>query len=191
MTTMLTILTESYADWECGLLTAVGRSYYGFTTRSAAPGGQPLTSAGGLRVTPDLDLDSVDIAGFDAVLVCGGRAWESEDPPNLTPLLRQAVANDVVIGAICGAVRALAGAGMLDDIPHTGNNLAELQPVSGYRGSGHYVEQPTAIRAGRIVTAPGTAPVAFMAEVMDALGQDRSQLDYYVGLHAAQFRKAA
>jgi hypothetical protein len=47
----------------------------------------------------------------------------------------------------------------------------------------------------RIVTASGTSPVSFMGKVLEALGLADPNLDFYLGLHAAQFggalRKAA
>lgn len=39
---------------------------------------------------------------------------------------------------------------------------------------------------GGIVTAPGTPLVSFMAAVLEALGLRTPDLDYYVGLHAAE-----
>ena len=43
------------------------------------------------------------------------------------------------------------------------------------------------MRDGKIVSAAGVSPVSFMAKVMEALGMRDGNLDYYVGLHAAQY----
>ena len=61
----------------------------------------------------------------------------------------------------------------------------EKQAWLGYR------DTPAAVSDGGIVTAAGTSPVAFMAAIMEGLGLGDDNLSYYVGLHAAQFAKAA
>lgn len=72
MTTIVTILTEGYADWETALLNAVARSFYGVETLFASPGGLPVTSSGGLKVTPDLAIEAIDVGNIDALVVNGG-----------------------------------------------------------------------------------------------------------------------
>ncbi len=54
MTTIVTILTEGFADWETTLLNAVAHAFYKVETRFATPGGKPVTSSGGMTVTPTL-----------------------------------------------------------------------------------------------------------------------------------------
>ena len=134
MTRIVTILTEGYADWETALLNAAARSYYGIETRFATPGGMPVTSSGGLKVTPDLAVENIDVSEIDALVVNGGVAWSQEDAPDV------------------------------------GAKLVEARD------------------AGKVVTAPGTAPVSFMAGVMQALGLRDDNLDFYVGLHGAEHR---
>ncbi len=47
------------------------------------------------------------------------------------------------------------------------------------------------MHADRVVTAPATAPVSFMAETLRALGIGDANLDVYVAMHAAEHRRAA
>jgi hypothetical protein len=47
-----------------------------------------------------------------------------------------------------------------------------------------------ALRDRNIVTAPGTAPVSFMAEVMAALGRADANLAHWRGMLAAEHRDA-
>lgn len=185
MATIVTILTDGFADWETALLNAVARSFYGCTIRIASPGGRPVTSSGGMMVTPDLALEDIDLEGTDAVVVSGGSAWQQPGAPVLDALLTEARRADKVIGLICDATVAAAKAGFLDEIAHTSNGAGYLDGT-GYDGKTRYRDVPYAVRDGRIVTAPGTAPVSFMAEVMRALGLGDANLDYYLGLHAAQ-----
>mgnify|MGYP001038777756 CR=1 FL=1 len=190
MTTVVTILTEGFADWETALLNGVARSYYNAETRYASPGGRPVRSAGGLRVTPDLALEAIDLEALDVLVVCGGSAWQTETAPDLTELLLGADARGKVVGAICDGTVAAARSGLLDEIDHTSNGPGYLDHT-GYKGRAHYRDLPGAVASGNVVTAPGTAPVSFMAEIMRAAGLADGNLDYYLGLHAAEHRPAA
>lgn len=190
MTTILTILTEGFADWETTLLNAVAHSFYKVETEYATPGGKPVTSAGNMTVTPHLALEAVEVAGYDAIIVCGGTIWQSPDAPDMGPLLNAAKAEGKLIGLICDGTVAGARAGLLDTIRHTSNGDGYLD-FTGYAGKALYRDTPAAVTDGRVVTAGGTSPVSFMAAVMDGLGLADENLDYYVGMYAAQFDKAA
>ncbi len=185
MTTIVTILTQGYADWETALLNAVARSYYGVTTSFATPDGAPVTSAGGLKVTPDLAVADIDVSALDALVVNGGQAWSQPDAPDIAAVLVAARDAGKTVAGICDATLAMARAGLLDAVAHTSNSPANLAPTL-YAGVGHYRDQPSAVVAGRIVTAPGTAPVSFMAGVLQTLGLRDGDLDFYAGLHGAE-----
>jgi putative intracellular protease/amidase len=186
MTRIVTILTEGFADWETALFNAVGRSFYGFETAYATPDGQPVTSSGGMKVTPDMAVADIDAADIDALIVCGGSAWEQPDAPDVTAALRDVHGAGKVVGGICAATLQLAKAGLLDGIAHTSNALGFLDQT-GYAGAKHYRDSAAAVLADRIVTGAGTSPVSFMERVMAALGKSDDNLAYYLGLHAAQF----
>lgn len=186
MTRIVTILTDGFADWETSLLNAVARGFYGIETAYATLDGMPVVSMGGMKVTPDIALGDLDAAGYDALIVCGGGAWEAADPPDVNEVLRKAAADGKVVAGICAGSYQLAKAGLLDGIAHTSNSRADLE-ATGYRGIASYRETAEAVRDGRIVTAAGVSPVSFMVAVMEALGLRDANLDYYVGLHAAQY----
>jgi len=188
MTTFLTILTQDYADWETALLNAVGRGFYGIETRFATPGGKPVISAGGLVVTPDLAIEDAGAGDFDVLLVNGGTAWAKPDAPDISELARSAVAAGKIVGGICDGTVALARSGVLDTVRHTSNSPDNLPPT-GYKGADLYENVPFAVADGRIVTAPGTAPVSFMAAILDQLGLKDANLDFFLGLHAAQHKE--
>lgn len=185
MTTIVTVLTDGYADWETALLNAAARSFYGIETKFATPGGMPVTSSGGLRVTPDLAVEDIDVSAIDALVVNGGTAWSQEHAPDIGGVLVAARDAGKVVAGICDATLALAKAGLLDSVEHTSNSADNL-PKTGYSGANHYRDQPMAVVAGKIVTAPGTAPVSFMAGVMQVLGLRDDNMDYYLGMHAAE-----
>ena len=85
MTRAITILTENFADWETALINSTARLYYGFYTQFATPGGLPVTSSGGMLVTPQLALEDIALDGVDLLMVCGGRIWQSGKAPACWP----------------------------------------------------------------------------------------------------------
>ncbi|MNP80104.1 hypothetical protein D3C76_1781020 [compost metagenome] len=48
---------------------------------------------------------------------------------------------------------------------------------------------PYAVADQRVVTAPGSAPVSFMAEILDMLGVSDNNLKAYLAMHAAEHSK--
>lgn len=186
----ITILTENFADWETALLNSTARLYYGFYTQFAAPGGLPVTSSGGMLVTPQLALDDIALDGLDLLMVCGGSSWQSGKAPDLAPLLRAAHARGVVLAGICDGTRVLAQAGVLDNVRHTSNAASNLVDT-GYAGAALYQDVPWAVADGGVITAPGTAPVSFTAEVLRALGIDDDNLAGYLAMHGAEHGKRA
>jgi putative intracellular protease/amidase len=186
MTTLVTILTEGFADWETALLNAVAHGFYKAEVHYASPGGAPVTSAGGMRVTPGMAIEDIDLDNLDALVVSGGTIWQTPAAPDLKPLLTATKQQGKVIGVICDATVAAARTGILDDVRHTSNGPGYLD-ATGYKGAKLYQDVPQAVADRKIVTASATAPVSFMAEVMRQVGLADDQLDYYVGMHATQF----
>ena len=185
MTTIVTILTPGFADWETALLNAGARDYYNIETRFATPDGEVVTSAGGMRVLPDMAVGEIDIAAVDAILVNGGTIWSTEAAPDLGETLRRARDAGKTVGGICDGVVALARAGLLDQVRHTANGPESL-PDTGYAGASFFTGSAKAVLDGKIVTAPGTAPVSFMGAVLDTLGLRDGNLDFYLGLYAVE-----
>ncbi|MCB9992149.1 MAG: DJ-1/PfpI family protein [Hyphomicrobiaceae bacterium] len=191
MTKIAVFLTDRFADWECALLMAAARTYYGMDVLTVSLNGGKVTSAGGLQVTPDLSLDRVAAQKPDAFIMAGGSVWASDDAPDIGETLKSLAAEKVLIGAICDANLALASTGLLNEVPHTANAPESLSGIGAYQGEKAYVASPAAVRADRFVTAPGTAPISFMREVLVALGRDANELGFYTGLYANEHQKAA
>lgn len=185
MKRIVTILTEGFADWETALLNAVARGFYHTETQFASPGGKPVTSSGGMKVVPDIAVDDIDVDKLDALIVCGGAVWQTEQAPDVSGPVKAAHAAGKLVGGICDGTVALARTGLLDAIAHTSNGAGYLDPT-GYKGKKHYRDVPHAVVADNVVTAPATAPVTFMAEVMRGIGLADDNLEYYVGMHAAE-----
>lgn len=192
MTRAITILTENFADWETALLNSTARLYYGFYTQFATPGGLPVTSSGGMLVTPQLALEDISVDELDLLMVCGGSIWQSGKAPDPTALLRAARDKGVVLAGICDGTRVLAQAGVLDNVRHTSNSADNLSSLGrSYAGAALYQDVPWAVADGRVVTAPGTAPVSFTAEVLRSLGIDDDNLASYLAMHGAEHGQAS
>lgn len=171
MTSILVALTPEFADWECALLMAVARSYLGVTVRTATGDGEPVHSMGGLNVTPDLSFSQANPADFDAIVVPGGLAWENKAvPETLHDLVRAFRDEKKMAAGICAAASMLAGAGLLNDVKHTGNRLQSHQQYPAYRGGELFVEGPMAVHSDGVVTAAGTSPYTFTVEILKGLG---------------------
>jgi putative intracellular protease/amidase len=171
MTSIVVVLTPEFADWECALLMAVARSYLGVTVKTATSDGRPVTSMGGLNVTPDLSYTQISPADFDAVVVPGGLAWEKKlVPEGLHDLVRRFRDEKKMAAGICAAASMLAGAGLLNEVAHTGNRLASHQTYEAYTGGKHFVEGSMAVHSDGVVTAAGTSPYTFTVEILKGLG---------------------
>jgi len=169
MTRIAIALTPHFADWECAMLMAIARSYLEADVVTASPDGDAIVSMGGLRVTPDLAYDVLDPAVFDALVIPGGLAWETDEAPDFTPQVLEFHAKGKVVAGICAAASALAATGVLNSVAHTGNSLAAHKRQAAYRGDALYRDQPQAVSHVGVITAPGSSPVTFTMEILKAL----------------------
>ena len=183
---VLIVLIDGFADWETPLISGIGGAFYGLRVAHATPGGGDPTSMGGLRVTglPDLDL-----RGDEVIVLCGSNGWAGPEAPDLDAMLRAAQGRGQIVAAICGGTLALARAGLLAGRAHTSNGPDFLrQHLPGYAGADGYRDVPHALADGGVVTAPGTAPVSFAAEVLRAAGLDEGALAQFRQLATAEHR---
>ena len=190
MTRAITILTENFADWETALFNSTARLYYGVYTEFATQGGQPVTSSGGMLVTPQLALEDISLDELDLLMVCGGSSWQSGKAPDVSALLRAARARNIVLAGICDGTRVLAQAGVLDNVRHTSNGADNLA-TTGYAGAALYQDVPWAVADQGVITAPGTAPVSFTREVLRSLGIADDNLHAYLAMHGAEHGQPA
>lgn len=184
-------LTESYADWECALLMATARGDCGVETVVLTPGGTGVTSMGGLSVAADGALEDAGPDDYEALVLCGGKIWQSAAAPDLGAPVRRFVAAGKPVAAICDATLELARLGLLDDRAHTSNFPTLLSDVvPAYRGAAHYRDQARAVRDGNVITASGAAPVSFAGEVLAAIGLGSAELSDYLALYGAEHAAA-
>ncbi|MGI5267828.1 type 1 glutamine amidotransferase family protein [Nonomuraea sp. CA-218870] len=173
---------DTMADWEVGHATAhlrSGRFHRDGTGYEIVMVGltrDPVTSMGGLRITPGLTLDELTPERSALLILPGADLWDLGD--SLAPFARTARAfldAGVPVAAICGATAGLAREGLLDGRAHTSGAMEYLQAQEGYSGAGHYVEAD-AVTDGDLVTAGPTEPVAFAREIFRRLDVSRPEV---------------
>lgn len=185
------VLTEGYADWECGLLMATARHEYKATTVVLTPGGANVTSLGGIPVTSAGAAEDARPEDFDVLVLCGGTIWQSAAPPDLSAPVQRFLAAGKPVAGICDATLALGRMGLLDERAHTGNYASQLpETVPAYRGQALYRDQPQAVTDRGVITASGAAPVTFAREILTAIGLSSPELLEYLAMYGAEHAPA-
>lgn len=171
------------ADWEIGYLTAELASERYLNGEAGAIElktfglhRSEVTTMGGLRVIPDLQLAEVRPENAALLVLPGGDSWTNyREHDGIVELAATFLAENSGVAAICGATIALARAGLLDKRSHTSNDLGYLKAVApNYRGEALYREEG-AVRDGTLVTASGLAPLEFARETFGLLGVMKSE----------------
>lgn len=171
MKTILFFILEQYADWEAAYLSSavnmLGQG--GFEIKTVSLTKDTVTSIGGFRTIPDYDIDSVP-EDYEALLLIGGMCWRTPEARKAAPLAEECLKKGKILGGICDASAFLGTAGLLNNVPHTSNDLNDLKQWAGgaYTGEPLYVHKQ-AVRGGNVVTANGTAALEFAREVLLAL----------------------
>jgi putative intracellular protease/amidase len=164
------LVFDGYADWEPAHALAELRRSGNRSVVVVGFGDEPVTSMGGLRVSPDVTLRETRRSDVEILILPGGDFWESIYPEaELNHTLTELTASGVPIAAICGATLALARAGLLNDRRHTSNMPGYLaQHAPQYSGASLYEDAP-AVSDGGVITASGLAPVDFAREIFREL----------------------
>jgi putative intracellular protease/amidase len=164
---------DTFADWEVGFATAHinngawQRDPGSCRVVTVGESREPVTSMGGMRVTPDVTVDELHPADSAMLILPGADTWLTGGNGAFSAKAREFLDAGVPVAAICGATMGLAVEGLLDDRDHTSNAAVFLE-ATGYGGGSRYRDEPV-VSDGRLVTATATAPVEFAREVMALL----------------------
>src|SRR5919198_4308040 len=127
-------LLDGMADWEPGLIIAelnTGRFFKQkgerLPIKTFALERAPITTMGGLRITPDLVVSEITPSDAALLLLPGGNRWQEAKHQAVLKIAAEFLQAGVLVAAICGATEAMAQAGMLDNRPHTSNSLDYLK----------------------------------------------------------------
>ncbi|MBT2569624.1 type 1 glutamine amidotransferase family protein [Planococcus sp. ISL-110] len=184
---VLFVLLDEYADWEAGSLAAAlneepeGQGQQ-FDVKTVSLTKDPIKSIGGFTVLPDYGLDDVP-EDFAGLILIGGNSWRQEDSKRVMELVDKAIEKEALLGAICDATVFLGTNGLLNDIPHTSNQLEDLAETAGdsYSNEAGYLHQQ-AVRSGQIITANGSAFLEFGKRVLEALNAaPQPEIDEWYG----------
>jgi len=165
---------DTLADWEIGYATAhIRRDQWQrepgrYSVVTVGPTREPVTTMGGLRITPDIALAELRSDDSAMLILAGGDRWAEASMAGFRAAARRFLAAGVPVAAICGATFGLALEGLLDDRAHT-SNAAEYLTYSGYAGGDRFVTEP-AVTDGDLITASAVAPVHFAQAVFSRLG---------------------
>lgn len=167
---------DTMADWEVGFLTAELNSGRYFRkdispVKVVTLGLEKnyITTMGGLRILPDIDLEECNIKETDALILPGGETWMETIHQPILSLAKQCIDKNIIVAAICGATMSLAQNGLLDSRSHTSNDLGYLKMVCPNYAGEKYYKQESAVTDGKLITASGIAPLEFSVHVLKAL----------------------
>jgi putative intracellular protease/amidase len=176
MHTLYLYILDTLADYEPGHVMAELRSgrylkdpTLGFSVVLCGSTLDPITTMGGLHLTPEVLIRDIQPVPGDVLILPGADTWL--DPARAAALKAAGRLLDggILVAAICGATIGLANAGLLDKRPHTSNDLAVLKMFCpNYKGEDHYVNEP-AVTDCNLITASGLAPVEFASHVFRSL----------------------
>ena len=182
---------DTLADWEIGYVTAElhsgryidqGRGIVSLVKIGNSL--KPVTTIGGMSITPDLDIESVDFKEGDILLLPGADTWFEEKQQKIIDMVAALLDRKVVVAAICGATAALASKGLLNERKHTSNDKVYLKMVGPqYSGEDYYSNLP-AVVDGNLITATGLAPLEFSYELFKLTGVMKERtLEAWYHLH--------
>ena len=165
------LVFDGFADWEPAFALTGLRQWGAVPVVTVGYDTRPITSMGGLRVLPEVALDSLP-ADIRLLLLPGGDAWLEPDHPSdvLRRQLGALESRGTPVAGICGATVALARAGLFRNRRHTSNGrtfLAEQAPA--YDSPELYAEM-LAVRDRGVISASGLGAVEFAREIFAELG---------------------
>lgn len=168
---------DTMSDWEVGHATAHinkadwQRAPGRYRVVTVAATAAPITTKGGMRVTPDSTLDELTPESSALLILAGSDTFGPEntgDNAEFVAKAREFLDAGVPVAAICGATLGLAAGGLLNDREHTSNAPVYPTFAPAYTGAALYRDKPVVVDRG-LITAPATHPVAFARAIFDTL----------------------
>ena len=187
---VLFLILNDYADWEGAFLATslntgvMPDSEIKYVSKTVAPTLEEVHSIGGFRTLPDYSFQNMP-SDYAALVLIGGMQWKSPEAEQVAPIVREALRQGKIVGAICNAASFMCAHGFLNNVKHTGNTLAQLNlwGEANYTNEAGYVEQQ-AVSDKNIVTANGTGHLEFTRELQillqaDSIDRINEAYDFY------------
>lgn len=167
-------ILDTMADWESGYLLQaltlqkmLPEQRYQFSTVALSK--QPIKTASGVTLVPDISIDQMDLNGTAALLLIGADTWMDKRQRKILKLASQLVEKGVLVAAICGATLGLANMGLLDTHAHTSNAPFFLTGmVPDYKGMANYREA-MAVSDANIITASSAGALLWARYILEYL----------------------
>ncbi|MDE6649353.1 MAG: DJ-1/PfpI family protein [Muribaculaceae bacterium] len=143
-----------------------------YVNKIVAPTMESVTAIGGFRVLPDYSFENMP-EDFAALVLIGGYGWLTPAADNVIPIVRKALDNGRIVGAICNGASFMAKHGFLNGEKHTGNGIEQLRlwGAENYTNSEGYIHEQS-VSDGNIVTANGSGVLEFTKELLLLLEND-------------------
>jgi putative intracellular protease/amidase len=181
---------DTLADWEYGFAVAAvnkpdwqkqpGR----YEIRTVGLSADPITTMGGVRITPDLVLADLKPSDSAMLIMPGSDTWETGANAAFGKAARRFLEAGVPVAGICGATTGLAAEGLLNDRDHTGNAVQQLDMVPGYTGADRF-QAVRAHRSDGLITAGAASAVEFAREIFAELDlYEPEVLEAWYGLYS-------
>src|SRR5262245_7730341 len=129
---------------------------------------KPITTMGGLQISPDMLLDDLDPASSDVLILPGAEFWDAGGGEAFAAAAARFLDVGVPVAAICGATAGLARAGLLNERNHT-SSAPEYLAATGYAGGDQYIDERAVVDRD-LITAGPQSPVQFARATMGRLG---------------------
>jgi putative intracellular protease/amidase len=163
------LVFDGLADWETALALCEINKKDDIDVLTVALSIEPVTTMGGIKIIPDGAIEDIDARQACIFIAPGGDMWEQETNEKYVTLFERLHAEQVTIGAICGATLGLGRAGLLNETYHTSNSLPYLnEMLPDYKGDEFYVDA-LAVTDKNIITASGVGSVEFAREIINHL----------------------
>ena len=143
-----------------------------YVNKIVAPTMESVMAIGGFRVLPDYSFENMP-EDFAALVLIGGYGWLTPAADNVIPIVRKALDNGRIVGAICNGASFMAKHGFLNGVKHTGNGIEQLRlwGAANYTNSEDYINEQS-VSDGNIVTANGSGVLEFTKELLLLLEND-------------------
>lgn len=164
------LVFDGMADWEpAHALCEINKSQK-YDVVATGFSDKQVTTMGGLKLISEITIRDVNPAEACIFIMPGGDMWESYSDEGLINLLHGLHAENVPIGAICGATLEIARAGLTRNVRHTSNGKEYLKTmVPDYRDEEFYVDG-LAVSDDNLIAASGLGSVEFGREIIKQLG---------------------
>ncbi|WP_430392007.1 DJ-1/PfpI family protein [Dyella sp. 20L07] len=161
---------DGFADWHAAQALCEIRRPGEWRLQTVGFSMQPVLSMGGLRVSPELTLDELDLARAALLIVPGGYLWERGQGDEAVVAVARVHAGGAPVAAVDSGVLVLGRAGLLDACRHTGSWPGHIGThVPAYTGADQYDPQVLAVSDGGVITASQLGSVEFAREVIRTL----------------------